>query len=223
MLSMEIRETESNIRISNLLANARTVLKKDGVVSLFSQLISIIFMYEKIVIFRKDLECINSINPLKDNYTLKIILSKKELHDLIDIGFRIGSSFNIFELERKVDQGEVLFAVFANGLLVHKAFVLLRDTGTLDAPIAINWNREAYVQFVETSSEYRGRHIYPYVSYNIFNFARGKGKTVCVASSTVDNISSIKAHLRSGYKLTGIGRYLRLFVVFIFWKEKSLR
>lgn len=216
---VETNNTKTHIRASSLLGTARSIIQKEGLRSLFKQFISLLFMYEAIVIVRKDLDSIEEIDPALSNYVLKIIYSKQELLWLIKNGFNIGSYFNIYELQRRLDQGEIIFAIFVNGLLVHKTCVLMYDTGTLDSPISIDWTKEAYVQFVETKPEYRGYHLYPYTLSKVFKYMREKGKSVCVSSSTIRNVSSIKAHLKAGYRISGKGRYIRVLLFLEFWKE----
>jgi hypothetical protein len=203
--------------ISNLIANAKTVLEMEGPIDLFKQIIPLLFMSKNIIIFRRSLQQTGIIYPA-GNFDLKIINCKNELLDLLKKGFT-SNGFNIYDLSRRLDEGEVLFLVFSGYLLIHKTSLLMHDTGTIDSPVKIDWTKEAYIQFVETSPKYRGLHIYPYVTLKAFEYAHEKGKTVCVTSTTAENTSSIKAHLRAGYKISAKAHYTRLLLLFIFWKE----
>ena len=216
---MNTHNAGMNIRLSNILANAKSVIRKDGLTSLCKQFISLLFLHEDCLIFRKYLDTVDEVKPKIENCVLKIISSKSELLDLVKHGFDITGYFNLYELQRKLDQGEILFAVFIDGQLVHKTCVLMYNTGTMDAPISIDWNEEAYAQFVETIPKYRGYHIYPYTLSNVFRYLNEKGKSACVSTSTKKNLSSINAHLGAGYKICGNGRYIRVLIFFEFWKE----
>ena len=210
--------TKTNIRLSTMLSTGSEIIRKEGISALFKHFISIIFMNEEILIFQKPLKSIAEVEPSLDNFALKVISTKKDLTDLIKNGFDM-SFFNAYELQRRVEQGEVLFAGFVGDLLVHKSCVLMHATPTIDSPIPIDWSKEAYIQFVETAPRYRGRHIYPFVSSQVFEYARERGKSVCTTSTTTKNISSQRAHRRAGYRVCGRGRYLRLFLFFEFWRD----
>jgi hypothetical protein len=205
------------MNIRNLIANAKNVLKMEGILSLYRQIIPLLFMRKNIIIFKKDLRSIDCIQP-DGNFEFRIIYQKGELSDLMKNGYS-ENGFNLYDLMRRLDAGEVMFMVFSQCLLVHKTSVLMYDTGTIDSPVKIDWAKEAYAQFVETNTLYRGLHIYPYVTSEFFEFARKNGKIFCVTSTTADNLSSIKAHLRAGYKISGKVQYTRLLLFFVLWKE----
>jgi hypothetical protein len=206
------------MNLSNLLANARNIVKMGGIKALYKEAIPLLFIRKTIIIFKKDLKKIDDVKPVGD-YDLKIIESEDSLLDLIHKGIRM-DGFNAYDLQLRVRHGEILFMVFYGCLLVHKTSLLMRDTGTVDSPIKIDWEKEAYVQFVETGEKFRGLHIYPYVTSQVFNYARERAKAICVTSTTAENLSSIKAHLRAGYEVSGRERYSRLLLFFVFWKEE---
>jgi len=120
---------------STILATARSVIRGEGLTSLFKQILSGLFLYDECIVVRKDLDTVEEVKPRIENCVLKIISSQEELLDLVKKGFDIDSHFNPYELQQRLDQGEILFAVFVNGHLAHKTWVLMHDTGTIDMPI----------------------------------------------------------------------------------------
>jgi hypothetical protein len=164
--------------------------------------------------------------PKIDNFTLKIMTSRKQYEDLLTAGFDI-SCPNVARTGDRLDKGAVACAIFIGKELASIEWVATDAAAkaSLDTyPCKIDFaNREAYAGAVWSNPKYRGKGIHMYVYYKIYDFLRERGAASVVSIVEVNNTAAIRAHNRFApeEKVEARGRYLRLLGL-QFWRERPL-
>jgi len=205
-----------------LLNAAIWTMQKEGLVSLIKQVFSNLITNLDVYIFKKDLDLVNEYKPKIKDFTLEIISFDDQLFDLIEDGFKIVLDLNIDELVHRIIRGEVLFCVFVGKNIAHRSWVAMNESGETDMPLKMNWEKEAYIQQCVTNPKYRGMGLYPYTLSKIFEFLREKGKSVAKIIVTKNNIPSIRGVMKAGFKVCSQARYIRLFFLVEFLREKDI-
>tara|TARA_B100001971_G_C18144717_1_gene512388 strand:- start:84 stop:740 length:657 start_codon:yes stop_codon:yes gene_type:complete len=205
-------------QLSLHLTNANGIINQKGLINLIMRFIYGLIHLDKSIIFKKELDNI-LIYPLKIQKTeLKIVSSKNDFSNLLLKGYKISPFFNEYELSENIKKNQILFLLFTKKQLIHKTWVLTNQSDTMDMPLKVDWDTQAYIQLVETHPDYRNLGAYTYVSSMVFEYLKKQGKKSCLCIASKNNLASIKSDLNAGYKKYGEGSYIRIFYFLEYWK-----
>ena len=164
----------------------------------------------------------NDFLPRINEFTLKIISTKQQLHELVNRGFDLSSHFA--RAQHRLGKGAIACLVFIGKELASMEWVAMNAKAKASIDIyccKVDFsNKEAYAGGVWTNPKYRGKGLHIYVYYKIYDFLRDNGIMTVKSIVEVNNSAALKSHDRFApeEKIVATAHYLRVMGLH-FWRE----
>ncbi len=155
-------------------------------------------------------------------FTLKIVSTKQQLHELNDGGFNL--SLDHAETKHRLEQGAIACFIFMDRELASMEWAATNTAAKAaidNYPCRVDFaSQEAYAGGVWTSPKYRGSGLHAYVYYRIYDFLRENGIRTVRSIVATTNTVAIRSHEKFApeEKIVARARYLKILGL-QFWRE----